>query len=169
MGQENHKHECEVCSCEQEQYEKYEKIAQVIDSHKDKEGSLIMVLHKAQEIYGYLPLELQRFIADRMRIPISEVYGVVSFYSFFSTEERGQHSIRVCMGTACYVRGANKIVEALEDKLNVKVGCVTEDKKYTLEVARCIGACGLAPAVLVDDDVHKTITPATIDKMLDQY
>ncbi|MGI5891880.1 MAG: NAD(P)H-dependent oxidoreductase subunit E [Bacillota bacterium] len=163
------KNACEVCTCALEEQARYDQIAEVIDLYKDKEGSLIMVLHAAQEIYGYLPLELQQFIADRMRIPLSEVYGVVSFYSFFSTTERGKHTIRVCMGTACYVRGANKLVEALEDKLNTKVGGVTEDKKFTLEVARCIGACGLAPAVMVDDDVHKTMTPSTLDKMLNQY
>jgi NADH:ubiquinone oxidoreductase subunit E len=167
MNQENHT--CEVCACELADQAKYDQIAEVIDSYKGKRGSLIMVLHAAQKIYGYLPLELQEFIAARLRIPLSEVYGVVSFYSFFSTTERGQHTIRICMGTACYVRGANKLVEALEDKLNVKVGEVTEDKKYTLEVARCIGACGLAPAVMVDDDVHKTMTPSTLDNMLNQY
>lgn len=157
------------CSCEDDDRQRYELIAATIDKYKNIEGSLIMVLHSAQQIYGYLPLELQQFIADRMGLPLSEVHGVVSFYSFFSTEERGKHSLRICMGTACYVRGASKLVEALEDKLNVKVGQVTEDKKYTLEVARCIGACGLAPAVMVDDDVHANVSPATLDDMLNQY
>lgn len=160
-----------TCNCEhgETDEEKYARIAQMIDAYKDKEGSLIMVLHAAQEIYGYLPLELQKFIAVRMNIPVSEVHGVVGFYSFFSTEERGKHTIHVCLGTACYVRGADKLVEALEDKLNVKVGQVTADKKFTLDVARCIGACGLAPAVMVDDDVHRQVTTAGLDKMLAQY
>ncbi len=165
----NSEHNCEVCACEAADREKYEQIAQVIDSYQGKRGSLIMVLHAAQKIYGYLPLKLQEFIADRMRIPLSEVFGVVSFYSFFSTTERGEHTIRICMGTACYVRGADKLVDALEEKLDVKVGGVTADKKFTLEVARCIGACGLAPAIMVDEHVHKTMNPSTLDSMLDQY
>ena len=160
-----------TCSCNHgtTDEEKYEMIGQMIDAYKDKEGSLIQVLHAAQEIYGYLPLELQKFIALRMNKPLSEVNGVVSFYSFFSTKERGEHTIHVCMGTACYVRGAQKIVENLEEKLNVKVGEVTADKKFTLDVARCIGACGLAPAVMVDDDVYRQVSIAGVDSMLAQY
>lgn len=160
-----------TCNCEhgQTDEEKYELIGQMIDSYKNKEGGLIMVLHAAQEIYGYLPIELQKFIAIRMGIPLSEVYGVVGFYSFFSTTERGKHTIHVCMGTACYVRGAQKLVDALEEKLEVKVGQVTADKKFTLDVARCIGACGLAPAVMVDDDVHRQVQPSGIPAMLAQY
>lgn len=157
------------CGCSADEQAKYDQIAAVIDQYKGKEGSLIMVLHSAQQIYGYLPLDLQKFIADRMGLPLSEVYGVVSFYSFFSTQERGKHTIRICLGTACYVRGGAKLVEALEDKLQVKVGGVTADKKFTLEVARCIGACGLAPAIMVDNDVHKQMSPATLDDMLSQY
>lgn len=149
--------------------EKYAKIAQVIDAYKDKEGSLIMILHAAQEIYGYLPLELQKFIALRMNLPLSKVYGVVGFYSFFSTEERGKHTIHICMGTACYVRGAAKLVEAFEERLYVKVGGVTADKKFTLDVARCIGACGLAPAIMVDDDVYQQVTPSSVGSIVSNY
>ena len=158
-----------TCGCSADEQAKYDQSAAVIDQYQGKEGSLIMVLHSAQQIYGYLPLDLQKFIADRMGLPLSEVYGVVSFYSFFSTQERGKHTIRICLGTACYVRGGAKLVEALEDKLQVKVGGVTADKKFTLEVARCIGACGLAPAIMVDNDVHKQMSPATLDDMLSQY
>ena len=160
-----------TCNCDHgsTDAEKYAMIAQVIDAYKDKEGSLIQVLHAAQEIYGYLPLELQKFIALRMNKPLSEVNGGVSFYSFFSTKERGKHTIHVCMGTACYVRGAQKLVEALEEKLGVSVGEVTPDKKFTLDVARCIGACGLAPAVMVDNDVHRQVQPHGLDAMLKQY
>ena len=160
-----------TCNCNhgETDKEKYELIGQMIDAYKDKEGSLIMVLHAAQEIYGYLPPELQEFIARKMNLPVSEIHGVVSFYSFFSTKERGKHTIHVCMGTACYVRGAQKLVEALEEKLGVSVGEVTPDKKFTLDVARCIGACGLAPAVMVDDDVHRQVQPHSVDAMLKQY
>lgn len=159
------------CNCDHgsTDAEKYAKIAEVIDIHKDKEGSLIMILHAAQEIYGYLPLELQKFIALRMGLPLSKVYGVVGFYSFFSTEERGKHTIHICMGTACYVRGASKLVDAFEDRLYVKVGGVTADKKFTLDVARCIGACGLAPAIMVDDDVYQQVTPGAVGSIVSNY
>ncbi|MEG1999948.1 MAG: NAD(P)H-dependent oxidoreductase subunit E [Evtepia sp.] len=160
-----------TCSCDlgTTEEDKYEKIAQMIEAYKDKEGSLIMVLHAAQEIYGYLPLALQKFIALRLDIPLSQVYGVVGFYSFFSTEERGAHTIHICLGTACYVRGGTKLVEAMEDALDVKVGNVTADKKFTLDVARCIGACGLAPAIMVDDDVYQQVSPTSVGGILAQY
>ena len=160
-----------TCNCThgETDKEKYELIGQMIDAYKDKEGSLIQVLHAAQEIYGYLPLELQKFIALRMNKPLSEVNGVVSFYSFFSTKERGKHTIHVCMGTACYVRGAQKLVEALEEKLGVSVGEVTPDKKFTLDVARCIGACGLAPVIMINSDVYGRLVPDDIPGILAKY
>lgn len=160
-----------TCGCDHgsTDAEKYAKIAQVIDAYKEKEGSLIMILHAAQEIYGYLPLEVQKFIALRMGLPLSKVYGVVGFYSFFSTEERGKHTIHICMGTACYVRGAAKLVEAFEDRLYVKVGGVTADKKFTLDVARCIGACGLAPAIMVDNDVYQKVSPGSVGSIVSNY
>ncbi|NLF79785.1 MAG: NAD(P)H-dependent oxidoreductase subunit E [Clostridia bacterium] len=160
---------CCCCEPSSEEQAKYEQIAQVIEAYKDKPGSLIMVLHAAQQIYGYLPIELQRFIADGMNLPLSEVYGVVSFYSFFSTTERGEHTLRVCLGTACYVRGGKKLVDALEDMLEVKVGGTTADKKFTFEIARCIGACGLAPALMIDDTVFKQVAPAKLAALLSQY
>jgi len=152
-----------------EKEQAFEKIANVIDLYKDKEGSLIQVLHLAQVIYGYLPLELQEFISDKMDISLSEVSGVVTFYSFFSTVPRGEHTIRVCMGTACYVRGGKKVVEALQDNLGVELGGTTEDGKFTLEIARCIGACGLAPAMMVDDTVYKQVNPNMLDRILQEY
>lgn len=159
------------CNCDHgsTDAEKYAKIAEVIDTYKDKEGNLIMILHAAQEIYGYLPLELQKFIALRMNLPLSKVYGVVGFYSFFSTEERGKHTIHICMGTACYVRGASKLIDAFEERLYVKVGGVTADKKFTLDVARCIGACGLAPAIMVGEDVYQQVTPGAVGSIVSNY
>ncbi len=148
---------------------KYSEIAGIIDLYKNKEGSLIKVLHLAQEIYGFLPLDLQRFIADGMGKPLSEVSGVVTFYSFFSTKPRGKHTIRVCLGTACYVRGGKKIVEALQEKLGVEIGDTTEDGKFTFEVARCIGACGLAPAMMIDDFVYKQVNVNKLDSILSKY
>lgn len=148
---------------------KYSEIAGIIDLYKDKEGSLIKVLHLAQEIYGFLPLDLQRFIADGMGKPLSEVSGVVTFYSFFSTKPRGKHTVRVCLGTACYVRGGKKIVEALQERLGVEIGDTTEDGKFTFEVARCIGACGLAPAMMIDDVVYKQVNVNKLDSILSKY
>ena len=156
------------CNC-MEDPKAFSEIANVIDLYRDREGSLIQILHAAQEIYGYLPLELQEFIAVSLGIPVSEVTGVVSFYSFFSTKPRGEHTIRVCLGTACYVRGGKKIVEALMDKLGVDVGDTTEDGKFTFEVARCIGSCGLAPAMMIDNVVYKQVNPNKLDAILSQY
>ena len=152
-----------------EKEQAFEKVANVIDLYKDKEGSLIQVLHLAQVIYGYLPMELQEFISEKMDIPLSDVSGVVSFYSFFSTVPRGEHTIRVCMGTACYVRGGKKIVEFLQDRLGVELGGTTEDGRFTFEIARCIGACGLAPAMMIDDKVFKQVSPAKLGPILDAY
>jgi NADH:ubiquinone oxidoreductase subunit E len=146
-----------------------EQIENVIDLYKDKEGSLIQVLHLSQEIYGHLPLDLQEFISERMNIPLTEIAGVISFYSFFTTEPRGEHTIRVCMGTACYVRGGKKIVESLRDKLGVELGGTTEDGKFTFEIARCIGACGLAPAMMIDDKVYKQVNVNKLDRILEKY
>ena len=147
----------------------YDAVARVIEQYKGKRGSLIMVLHAAQEIFGYLPMKLQRFIADGMDIPVSEVSGVVSFYSFFSTQKRGKHTIRMCQGTACYVRGGKKVVEAIEKELGIGVGGTTEDGQFTFEIVRCIGSCGLAPAMMVDDDVYKQVTPTKLRGILAHY
>ena len=147
----------------------FSEIANVIDLYRDREGSLIQILHAAQEIYGYLPLELQEFIAVSLDIPVSEVTGVVSFYSFFSTKPRGKHTIRVCLGTACYVRGGKKIIEVLMDKFGIDVGDTTADGKFTFEIARCIGACGLAPAMMIDDKVFKQVTPQKLNRILAEY
>ena len=149
--------------------EAFSEIANIIDLYKGKEGSLIQVLHHAQEIYGYLPLELQSFIADGMCVPLSEVSGVVTFYSFFSTRPRGKHTIRICMGTACYVRGGKKLVDTLQDTLHIGVGDTTEDGLFTFEVARCIGACGLAPAIMIDDTVYKQVSPNKLKTILAEY
>ena len=158
------------CACPGTEKERaLEQIANVIDLYKEKEGSLIQVLHLAQEIYGHLPLELQIFISERMEIPLSEIAGVVSFYSFFSTIPRGEHTIRVCMGTACYVRGGKRVVEHLQEKLSVELGGTTEDGKFTLEVARCIGACGLAPAMMIDDEVYKQVNVNKLDSILSTF
>lgn len=147
----------------------YDQIDNVIDLYRGKDGSLIQVLHLAQEIYGYLPLELQRHISEKLELPLSEISGVVSFYSFFSTVPRGENTVRVCMGTACYVRGGKKIVEHLQDRLGVELGGTTADGKFTFEVARCIGACGLAPALMKNETVYKQVNVNKIEKILSEY
>ncbi len=162
--------ECACCSCGAESQDALlERIGELARSYRGREGSLIQVLHMAQGIYGYLPLEVQQVVADSLDIPLAEVSGVVSFYSFFSTQRRGEHTIRVCLGTACYVRGGKRIVERLHDILGVNVGDTTPDGKFTFEVARCIGACGLAPAMSIDDMVYKRVNPDNLEHILSRY
>ncbi|MGI6668579.1 MAG: NAD(P)H-dependent oxidoreductase subunit E [Acetivibrionales bacterium] len=159
-----------TCQCKNEtEQEKYDRIAEIIEDYKDREGSLIQVLHMAQGIFGYLPLKLQQFIAEKMGKPLSEVSGVVSFYSFFSTEPKGENTIRVCLGTACYVRGGKKIIEKLRELLGIEVGGTTKDRKFSLEVMRCIGACGLAPAITINGKVYKQVNPDKLRNILEQY
>lgn len=148
--------------------EKRALIEEFIEDYKDQKGSLIQILHIAQGIYGYLPLELQQFIAEKMNLPLSEVSGVVSFYSYFTTQPRGEYVISVCLGTACYVRGGKKILERLKEILKIGVGETTEDKKFTLQVMRCIGACGLAPAITINDVVYKQVNPDKLKDILSQ-
>lgn len=136
---------------------------------EDKKSSLIIILHKAQEIFGYIPEEVQEFIAEKIEIPVSKVYGVVSFYNFFSMEPKGKYPISVCTGTACYVRGAEKILEALQKELGLKLGGVTEDGLFSLDSLRCVGACGLAPVILVGKDVHGKVKPEDVKKIIENY
>ena len=148
----------------------YHEIGDLIDLYfKGKRGCLIQVLHTAQGLYGHLPLDLQQYIADKLDMPLSDVSGVVSFYSFFSVNPRGEHTIRVCLGTACYVRGGKKIIDHLTKKLGIEVGGTTPDRKFTFEIARCIGACGLAPALMIDDVVYRQMSPSKVDSLLATY
>ena len=147
----------------------YKELDAVIAKYKEQEGSLIMVLHAAQEIFGYLPLEVQQAIAKGLDKSISEVSGVLSFYSFFSTKPRGKHMIRVCLGTACYVKGADKIIAKIKELLKIDIGGTTKDKTFSFEVSRCIGACGLAPAMMIDGTVYKHVTPESLEAILSSY
>jgi NADH:ubiquinone oxidoreductase subunit E len=159
-----------ACTCKNEtEQEKFDRIAEVIEEYKDREGSLIQILHMAQGIYGHLPLKLQQFIAEKLGKPLSEVSGVVSFYSFFTTQPRGQNTIRVCLGTACYVRGGKKIIDKLQELLGIEVGGTTDDGKFSLEVMRCIGACGLAPAMTINDRVYKQVNPDKLLSIIEKY
>jgi len=152
-----------------EEQEKQAAIQKVIDTYKDKEGCLIAVLHLAQEIYGYLPMELQRVIADGMGFTLSYVSSVVTFYSYFSMIPRAEHAIKICMGTACYVRGGKRIVDRLEEVLGISVGQTTDDGKFSIAITRCVGVCGLAPVVMVDEDVYQQVNADKVEKILSKY
>lgn len=135
----------------------------------EKKGSLISVLHKAQEIFGYLPVEIQEFVADRLELPLAKIYGVVSFYSFFTMTPKGKYPISVCMGTACFVRGSDKVLKNLENKLGIKAGETTADGMYSIDALRCVGACGLAPVVMVGDEVFGKDEARDIEGLLAKY
>ncbi len=145
------------------------KVDGIIDRYRNKPGGLIPVLEECQGIVGYLPVELQEYISKGLNVPGSTVYGVVTFYSFFSMVPKGKHTIKVCMGTACYVKGIAEVLNRLRSKFNLEVGDTTEDKLFSLEAVRCIGACGMAPVVMVDEDTHGGITPDKVLKILDNY
>lgn len=149
--------------------EKFKELEEFINQLDTTEGALIEILHKAQNLFGYLPRDVQLFIARKLGIPGAEVYGVVSFYSYFTTKPRGKHTISCCMGTACYVRGADKIIERLKEKLNIESNEITEDGLFTLVDVRCIGACGLAPVVMVDDKVFGRVKEEDIDNIINTY
>lgn len=162
------KHNSCACCRNASETELQERIRELAKDYKG-EGQLIQALHMAQGIYGYLPVEVQQIIADSLDIPLAQVSGVVSFYSFFAAQPRGKHTIRVCLGTACYVRGGKKIVQQLGELLQVGVGETTDDQLFTLEVARCIGACGLAPAMSIDDEVYRQVNPDKLEQILERY
>lgn len=157
---------CALCA---EAKEKEKKLDEIIEKYKDTRGALIPVLHEAQEVYGYLPLEVQRAISEKLDIPLAEIYGVVSFYTQFSINPKGKYQINVCMGTACYVKGANEILNKFRTRLSIDVGECTEDGKFSLEACRCIGACGLAPVVTINDEVYGKLTADDVDNILDDY
>lgn len=149
--------------------EKFALLGDVISDYQKAETNLIQILHMAQAIFGYLPETVQTYIAEEMDLPISKVKGVVTFYSFFSTQPKGKYTIRVCLGTACYVRGGKKILDRLKELLCIDVGETTEDRKFSLEVVRCMGACGLAPAIRINDKVIKRVNPSKLQQILNQY
>lgn len=140
-----------------------------IRSHSGEAGALMPVLHEAQEIYGYLPAEVQTVIAEELNIPLAEVYGVATFYSQFSLAPKGKHKISVCLGTACYVKGSDKVLEAIEKELRISCGECTPDKKFSIDSCRCVGACGLAPVMIVDGEVYGRLTPQDVKGILDKY
>jgi NADH:ubiquinone oxidoreductase subunit E len=160
-----------TCTCcpDADEQELMARLDEVLEEYQHKEGGLIPVLQIAQGLFGHLPEPVLRRVATGMDKPYSEVAGVVGFYSFFSTQPRGKHVVRVCLGTACYVRGGKQVLDALKKELQIDVGETTEDKNFSLEIARCFGACGLAPAIMINDDVHQRVKPARIKQVLAPY
>jgi len=149
--------------------EKFRELEDFINNLADKNGALIEVLHKAQGIFGYLPKEVQLFVAQKLDVPASKVFGVVSFYSYFTTEPRGEYVINVCMGTACFVRGSGNVLAKFENELGIKNGETTADGKFTIGSLRCVGACGLAPVVMVNDKVYGNVTAEDVKGILADY
>ena len=158
---------CKVKSMTEE--EKYSLLEKVIVDYDRKENNLIQILHMAQAIFGYLPTEVQRFIARQMDLSLSKVNSVLTFYTFFSTKPKGKYTINVCLGTACYVRGGKEVVNKIKELLNIEVGATSKDLKYSLEVMRCIGACGLAPAMTINGKTYKQVNPNKLQGIISKY
>ena len=157
----------EVCNVQtMTEAEKYVLLKDVIVDYDRKESNLIQVLHMAQAIFGYVPAEVQHFISDQMELSVSKVNSVLTFYSFFSTQPKGKYSVSICLGTACYVRGGKEVLNKLKSVLGIDVGATTEDKVFSLSVMRCIGACGLAPAMTINNKVYKQVNPNKIQRIL---
>ena len=155
---------CTGCSKEMEK-----KLQEIIAKYRDTRGALIQVLHEAQDVYGYLPLEVQLKISEGLNIPLAEVYGVVSFYTQFTTNPKGKYRVSVCMGTACYVKGSRKVLDKLEEVLGIQAGHTTPDGLFTLNATRCLGACGLAPVMMINEDVYGRLTPDEIPGIIAKY
>lgn len=159
-------HQCSCCGGENP--EKIQ-VDAILAKYEGQKGSLIPILQEVQGLYNYLPKDVLEYVAVKTGVPISEIYGVVTFYSMFHLNPRGRNIIRVCQGTACHVRGGKLILQALEKELGIKAGHTTEDLRYTLETVACIGACGLAPVMQINDDTHGRLTPDKLPAILKRY
>ena len=149
--------------------EQEEQLMAVIAAHKGQPGATIPVLHEAQDIYGYLPIEVQEIISEGLGVPLAEIYGIVTFYTQFSLNPKGEYEIGVCLGTACYVKGSGDILEEIKKELGIDVGECTPDGKFSLTATRCVGACGLAPVVTINDDVYGRLTTKEVADILKKY
>ena len=150
-------------------HDMWSKIDEIIDDNKDVAGSIIGVLRECQDVVGWLPVELIDYISDGLNLSRSEVFGVASFYSLFSLTPKGRHLIKVCMGTACYVKGIKEVISRIDNEYQVKEGCTTEDRRFSLEAVRCLGACGLAPVVVVDEDTYGDVKADKVIETLNKY
>ena len=149
--------------------DQWDGINRIIGKYTGKRGALIPALEEIQEITGYLPEEIQRYVSREMKIPLSRIYGVVTFYSFFTMKPRGKHQIRICLGTACHVRGSQRVVNELEEVLHIRPGECTCDRQFSIETVRCLGACGVAPVMVVDDHLHKQVKSDKVETILNSY
>ncbi len=149
--------------------EQEEKLKAVITEHKGQEGAVIPVLHKAQEIYGYLPIEVQEMISEGLDVPLAEVYGIVTFYTQFSINPKGKYQIGICLGTACYVKGSGDVLEKVKEILGIDVGECTPDGLFSIDATRCIGACGLAPVMTINDDVYGRLVVDDVADIIKKY
>jgi len=156
----------ELAEFSQEQLDQVDK---TIQTSRGKPGALIPVLEDVQSILGYLPMAMQIKVAQGLNIPVADVYGVVTFYSFFSMVPKGRHTIRMCFGTACYVKGIQKVLDKVSDTLGIKSGECTEDRRFSIETVRCLGVCGLAPVIIIDEDAHGLLKTPQLEGILEQY
>jgi NADH:ubiquinone oxidoreductase subunit E len=154
---------------EEEKQKKYTELAAFIDEHKNDKGPLMPIMQKAQELFSYLSLETQIFIADRLGVPVTDVYGVATFYSQFSLQPKGEYVVSVCLGTACYVKGSQDVLDEVKKVLGIAVGETTPDGKFTIQDTRCLGCCGLAPVMTINDKVYGRLTPADVKGILAEY
>jgi len=150
-------------------YNMWSKVDEIIDDNKDVAGSIIGVLRECQDVVGWLPVELIDYISDGLNLSRSEVFGVASFYSLFSLTPKGRHLIKVCMGTACYVKGIKEVISRIDNEYQVKEGCTTDDRRFSLEAVRCLGACGLAPVVVVNEDTYGDVKADKVIETLNKY
>lgn len=149
--------------------EQIDRLLEIVQKYKNDEGKVMLVLHEVQEYLGYVPYEAQKLIAENLEVPMSDIYGVVTFYSRFSLKPVGKYKIGICLGTACYVKGADKIIDKIEQRLGIKVGETTEDGRFSIAAMRCLGACGLAPVMTINEDVYGKLELNEIDAILDKY
>ena len=149
--------------------EQMQQLLDCIEENRGDKGALMPVMHEAQNIYGYLPVEVQTVIAEKLNIPLAEVYGVATFYSQFSLQPKGKHQISVCLGTACYVKGSDKILEVLERELKIKCGECTPDGNFSIDSCRCVGACGLAPVMIIDGEVYGKLKDGDVEEILKRH
>lgn len=149
--------------------ENFAKLHEVIEANKDMQGPLMPILHEAQHIFGAIPMEVQKVISEKLNVPMAEIYGVVTFYSQFTLEPKGDYLIGVCLGTACYVKGAQQIIDKISELTGVSVGATSADGKFSLEATRCIGACGLAPVLTVNEDVYGRLVVDDVPGIISKY
>lgn len=161
--------EKELIQLSDEEKKKLAEFKKWVDEYKEQPGALILLLHRAQQLFGYLPRQVQEYVAQKTNVFLSEVYGVATFYSFFTLFPKGRHVVRVCLGTACYVKGGRKILTAIQKELGVGVRETTADRKFSVEINRCMGACALSPVLRVDDDIYARVSGSKISKILANY